>query len=260
MFQSHSLKATLQRELFALIQADEFKNVHGVAPGEIPVYRLKSNDPIVYRCAIAKQVSGNAEEFAHKIVGKFGQNGGFSATITRSPWLDFRLSDRALVTWLHEIIHLHSLPIENCAASDWNLYQYAHARCLSLLYSASRQGLIVLYPSEKCLHWQWYEPKIIPWLDSEASISQLRGQHSTENALIAAAIDLCDRAISQQKTDWEKQALQLSQKILACDRACRIWGQPLDLAIARLGRIAVAQRILSWILQEKLMIIPWLEC
>lgn len=242
------------------MQSDEFKNFDSFATREIPIYRLKSDYPIVYRCAIAKQVTGNAEEFASNIVDKFRRDRRFFVEITRSPWIDFYWHDRALVNWLHDAIHRPSLSLQNCTVSGCNLYQYTHARCLSLLYSASRQGLIVLHPSAKCLDWQWNEPKIIPWLDSSSASLRLRWQHPTETALIAAAIDLCDREVTQQTTNWEKQALRLSEKILACDRACRIWGQPLDLARARLGAIAIAQRILSWILQEKLMVIPWLEC
>lgn len=250
----------MQRQLLALIQSDEFKDMGSFATRDIPVYRLKSDYPIVYRCAIAQQISGNAEDFARKIVERFRQDPRFSVEIARSPWIDFRLSNRALANWLHDAIRIQSLSLQNCTASGCNLSQYTHARCLSLLYSASRQGLIVLHPWEKDLNWQWCEPKTIPWLDFSSDFSSLRWQHPTETALIAGAIDLCDREVTRQTTDWKKQALRFSERILACDRACRIWGQPLDLARGRLGSIAIAQRILSWILQEKLMVIPWLEC
>lgn len=228
---------------------------------KIPVYRLGMNSPIVYRCAIAKQIPKNPEGFAGRIVetfrdNEFRDNDLFSVEIARSPWIDFRLSDRALATWLNDFIPMPLSPPKNNASSRIDLCQYAHARCLSLLYSASRAGLITLHPPEKCWHWQWTAPQTIPWLAS----SQLCLQQPAETALIAAFIDLCDRAAADRVRNWETQALNLSHKILAGDRACQIWGQPLDLARARLALVAVAQRILCWILQEKLMTIPWLEC
>ena len=240
------------------MRSDEFEgfNIDSLDVEKIPVYRLKSNFPIIYRCAIAQQVSENAEELAGKIVERLSENGLFSVEIRRSPWIDFRWRDRALASIFNNLLNLHFIQLQNCSASGFNLWQYAHARCLSVLYSASRGGLIALHPSEKCQYWQWCEPTVIHWLKA----SQWRLQHPAETALIAEIIDLCDRETIQTARNWEKQALNLGQKILACDRACRIWGQPLDLARARLGLIAVAQRLLGWLLQEKLTIIPWVEC
>jgi arginyl-tRNA synthetase len=257
LLHSYALKAFLQEELYAVIVSNDFQTQYtfksALTCAEIiPVYRVKSSFPIIYRCAIAKQVTAKAEEFARRLVEKLRENQLFSVEILRSPWLDFRLSDRALASWLDDLLKLSPPPLPNLATSGFNLSQYTHARCLSLLYSASRDGLIALQPSPKSLSWQWCAPSSIPW--------QSCWQHPAEIALIVELVDLCDRARGDRVRSWQKQALNLSQKILDCDRACRIRGQPLEISRARLGLIAVAQRILGWILQEKLMVIPWLEC
>lgn len=265
MLHSSSPKAILQENLKGLILLDDLKTQYSdrysdKSASQIPLYRVKSPSSIIYRCPIALQFPDRAVEFAHKIVErfveKFGDRHRFSVEIVRSPWIDFRLGDRALADWLQELLRKPlSLPQKN-TPSQIDLCQYVHARCLSLLYSAARDQLITLYPLQKCLNWQWQEPQSIPWLES----SQLRLQHPTESALIAELVDIGDRTIGKKAENWHKLALQLGDRFLACDRACRIWGQPVELARARLALVAVVQRVLHWILQEKLRVIPWLEC
>ena len=226
----------------------------------------------------------------------------FSIEVVSPGWIQFRLSDRGLATWLQQLIQISPL------LSDWEDYssiglqrkgepgdrdskiknrcsqeveithqgrlsersktahtlfqiQYAHARCCSLLRLAHREGLIELSDLEcKTRSWQWVKPNPIPWmfddLEMESEPRRLRLGHPAERGLIAQLLDGTDRISSLTPASAIKLAHALSRALETFYSACRIWGEVKtetpQLAQARLGLVAVTQKLLRSLLEDQL--------
>ncbi|MBE9129033.1 hypothetical protein IQ257_02865, partial [Coleofasciculus sp. LEGE 07092] len=148
---------------------------------QIPLRRLSDNSSILYRSAIALQLAPLLQRTALDIANQltatllsFSQNSisqsylDFKVDVISPGWIQFRLSDRGLATWLQQLIKIPSLLSNQGNYLDWafqetggvgdnsrtvqtckdsgNLFpiQYVHARCCSLLRLAHRQGAIAL--------------------------------------------------------------------------------------------------------------------
>lgn len=248
---------------------------------EIPVYVLKDSWPIQYHCAIALKLAKiknhHPLEIATQILqGLPGKSewAEISISVTPSGIIAFELTERAIATWLQQMIQT-SLPVSSLPSSstrvfsennDPNLFkvQYSHARCCSLLRLADRDQIISLAePSVQTTPplWVFREPDPIPWLKCNR---QLRLRYHRERRLISqllSAFDL-DQPSSDQKY-WKTKANLISDAFQEFYSQCRIWGEvkleTLKLAQARLGLIAVTQAVLRYILQEKLGLIAPLE-
>ena len=141
---------------------------------------------------------------------------------------------------------------------DLFICQYSHARCCSILRLAGWEGLI---PSSDSLD-------INRQVEPVNHLLSLGFNHfetfllldSHEKSLALEMLSVVDSLGSQQVTQWQIIALNLCQAFLAFERYCRIFGQVKrenpKLAQSRLWLMALFQRLLQKLLQEKLGIIP----
>lgn len=209
----------------------------------------------------------------------------FTVEVEPSGWINFWLSDRTLATWLQHLIEispgrgLKEREPNNCHGEDVNRtqlrqllhtqndshylfpIQYAHARCCSLLRLAHHYGLVQLTDADfKTANWQFVEPKPIPWLNEESGVDPaqrpLRLVHPTEWRLLDRLMEVQDEIASLDRLRAVKFASALSQEFERFYSSCRIWGevkiQTPKLAQARLGLIAVTQKLLRSLLQDQL--------
>ena len=248
-------------------------------PEMIPLYRLPDDTVVLYRSAIALKLAPLWQlpvlDIAHQLVASFltinqdttGQIClDFSIEVLSSGWIEFRLSDWGLATWLQHRTHAfhHDAPQGwgECVSPDkFFPVQYAHARCCSLLRLAHTQGLIKLRDLDfNTVSWQLVEPNPIPWLndDQGADTGQLllRLVHPAERRLIAHILDVQDVISDQGQLSEVKLATALSIAFERFYSSCRIWGevksQTPKLAQARLGLVVLTQALLRSLLQDYL--------
>ncbi|MBD1921143.1 hypothetical protein H6F77_08565 [Microcoleus sp. FACHB-831] len=237
----------------------------------IPLQGL--NDKIgLYRCAIALKLSNlwhlNAIEIASGLVdclptcnittGRFVLE--FTVEVVPPGWINFQLTAEGIAAWLQHTLmeaepRYYRSQAEPGNEEGWaaasraktTLFplQYAHARCCSLLRLGHREGLIELSnPNPDIPAFQIIDPAPIPWLDG---LQQLRFVHPAELRLIA-----CLWAIAEESSGNSK--IHLAIAFESFYSSCRIWGevktQARELAIARLGLVAVSQLLLSLLMQE----------
>ncbi|HEY9832901.1 MAG TPA: DALR anticodon-binding domain-containing protein [Stenomitos sp.] len=219
---------------------NEFSEKFKITVETIPVHRLSDHRGIIYRSAIALKLAPiwqlPALDIAHQLAQSMAtsiQNTGnvntgsweqpvitrqnfqeqssiprqvcvdFSIEVFSPGWIQFRLSDCGLATWLQQLIQTSPVLPHGGQESEgknqlsWSAtgykplssprpqmseqsqqaeranpahslfkVQYAHARCCSLLRLAHRQSLIQLSDLDSItLNWEWVEPSPIPWLD-----------------------------------------------------------------------------------------------
>ena len=285
LFDSLSIQKLLQKQLWILVslfQSQEItisdeKRLFRLSPEQIPLYRLKNNTTLLYRCAIAPKLASiyklSTVEIANRLFNLLPQIDSelsreisldFTVQITLPGWIDFYLSDRALAIWLQQLpqkfLFVDSLPSAQAISSESTIpfaLHYTHARCCSLLRLGHQQGLIQLRDLDfNQSIWQWLEPHPIPWLDyhSETLIFQLI--QPTEKDLIAQLVVVVESLDNSYQEDWIKLASGLSYALLNFYRNCRIWGELKQktpkLAQARLGLIALTQFLLRELIQVKL--------
>lgn len=260
-----------------------------ITPQAIPLQRLPNHNQIIYRSAIAFKLASSqpaildlAQQIRAVLPSKNGrlsqQQALKTLQILQSPpsspfrkepelrlnfqvevvfpgWLEFRLTDHSLAAWLQNLINADFVKLANKPLK--NTYycfsvQYAHARCCSLLALAHQQGLIILKDG------QLLEPYPIPWLQDEseaiAQSKQLCLVHPAEKRLIALVLDILEAGENLEQRRGLKLALALSQAWEEFFKHCRIWGevktQTPKLAQARLGLVAVTQKLLQMLLQD----------
>lgn len=324
---SANIKHLLQQKLFAVIGLPGISIATADLPGDveltpetIPLHRLSDDTCVIYRCAIALKLSPlwqlPASDIAHQLVASFPTISQYTAgqiyldfnvEVVFPGWINFRLSEQSLATWLQHLIQLSPLQsnqvdysslkvqarggvgnrtfskqerkLAHCSSDGLdiahqgqldkslkdvaNLFpvQYAHARCCSLLRLAHRQGLIQLRDLDfNTPSGQLVQPNPIPWLndDQGAHTGQIRLRlvHPAERRLIAQMLDVSDIISDQGQLSCLKLASALSNAFESFYSSCRIWGevktQTPKLAQARLGLVAIIQRLLRSLLQEKL--------
>ena len=209
----------------------------------------------------------------------------FTVEVESSGWINFWLSDRTVATWLQYLIqispgrglkeqemnHWHGEDVNRTQPKQLlqeqndshNLFpiQYAHARCCSLLRLAHHYGLVQLTDAElKAANWRFVEPNPIPWLNESPGADPaqipLRLVHPAEQRLLAQLLEVQDDISSLDRLRAIKLANALSQEFERFYSSCRIWGevkiQTPKLAQARLGLIAVTQKLLRSLLQDQL--------
>ncbi len=274
-------------------------------PRLIPMHRLSDDSCIVYRSAIALKLASLAQrpalDIANQLVASFptsNQNTtepmclNFSVEVVSPGWINFRLSEQSLATWLQHLVQISSLrdggegemggqgeqgemgssemldrnhqrQLDDGQKYTQNLFllQYAHARCCSLLRLAHQQRLIKLRDLDfKTL--RLIEPNPIPWLndDHETDTGPMRLQlvHPAERRLIAQILDLLDEISDPEQRHLAKLAIALYNAFENFYSSCRIWGevktQTPKLAQARLGLVGVTQVSLRSLLQDQLSV------
>lgn len=324
----------------------------------IPVHRLSDGRGVIYRSAIALKLASLWQlpplDIAHQLTEGMATSVQYTANAetghweqpeittqnfnTPSPiptqvgldfsvevfspgWIQFRLSDRGLATWLQQLIEIppflsheepgcggagargsegagergrggksllsltptryeHSyspdakIPDQNQRTQPVNQahslfkVQYAHARCCSLLRLAHRQSLINLSDLDSITpNWQWVEPNPIPWLYGDSKMEcesiRLRLEHPAERGLIDHVLEGTEQLTLLTPIRAIELAKALSHGFEKFYSACRIWGEVKtetpQLAIARLGLVAITQKLLRTLLEDLLNVTAPIE-
>ncbi|MBD2576906.1 DALR anticodon-binding domain-containing protein [Oscillatoria sp. FACHB-1406] len=254
--QLHSIQQELQQYLSVfLIQ-------NAIAPGRIALYRLDRRSGIAYRSALSLELAAregeSADAIARKLCARFVENADNCPFIGRAiegGLLEFQLRDRNLAEWLQKWLEgegergREGEGERGLIASVFPV-QYARARCCSLLRSGHRDKIIEFEASKG----RWLHPQPIPWLTSAENGATLSLQHPAEQQLIWRLTEVADVLAGVSNANCLKLALSLSEALLECDRACRIWGEVKrdapDLAIARLGLLAATRTAIDCLLNE----------
>ena len=202
-------------------------------------------------------------------------------------WIDFKIKHDFLGIWLQQLIlkleYNHSDRIEDRTcyknlqflAEKPNLFpiNYYYARCCSLLKLGEREKLIELDNHNfSSLSWQISKPNPILWFDFSETFLLTHPQELNLLHSILLILDqfdgLDEREIMHgspkiEPTEakiWLNYALDLSEAFEQFVIACRFCGevkyQNPQLAVARLGLIAVVKWCLYKLLRGKLNIIP----
>ena len=178
----------------------------------------------------------------------------FRISLTNSAWIDFYLLPNSLKNWLeHPLIlskeKLNKMAIAPLTPISRDLFplQYVHSRCCSWLRLGEQEGLIKL-PPEK-----------INWCNEEGDLWLA---HEAEYRLIWQLLTVVDSWF-EDSGKWSKLAFSLSEAFLAFEAECQFFGEVAqktpNLAIARLGAIALVQFWLKKLLEEKLNLVALTE-
>lgn len=268
------LIATIDRDKIVLLQS--FSQNH-----QVLLTSLRSS--IVYSSSLALLLASQVHQSPDIIAGElvdlliFQTNNGNSqpelilkVKVEKSGWINFGLEPRAIADWLQK--SLIWLPKKTTSQANLtqlasspnpvpNLFpaQYVHARCCSLLCLGARENLILLQAqdSNTQVTMALSCAESISWLNQQ---QQLWLQTPAELDLLRCLLLTTDfYAISAQNTDWSKLILNLSQTTTVFWAECNFLGkvrqENLELAIARLGLIALTQAWLKIILVEKLNLV-----
>lgn len=240
--------------------------------------RYENGTGIIYRSAIALRLARSrqlrpldlAQLFASHLEYRLREAFGDDFTIEVAPpgWIQVSLGDSSLAHWLHFFTQT-SFPIN----SEWVMsgrsslqqlpadmifpWQYAHARCCSLLRNGERSGAIALEPNPPPAILRWRAIGPIDWLAGEGQLRLVHpGDRQLINRLLATVDALCCPHRPPQVATAVQLVQSLSQSFLTFERDCRIWGevktQIPELATARLGLILAVQQMLKLLLSEVL--------
>lgn len=172
--------------------------------------------------------------------------------VSESGWIEIEVMPGLIAIWLQSWIGFSSENSENIEQQTEFPpmtmrfdAQYAHARCCGLVRLAIREGLILPVDSEIP----------IPWCDRDMLHFQELGEWNFLGNLIDATDAIaCEENASVQY--WQRYAQNLSMAFESFWRECNIFGisktNNKELALARLGLIMVAQRVLHKLLTTKL--------
>ena len=242
-----------------------------ICPKDIPLYRLKHPTAAIYRTSLLKKLSSRIhntlaiELSQERIISLPRQNLAYAIIATTDGYIDFRFTLQALTQWLHQLsscLALHEIvQPKNSKPEPSHLFlcQYSHARSCALLRLASREGLISYTDGWSVLKPQ-VEPIIRALLFEFNAAGTLILQDPYEKSLALAMLSVVDSFESGQSSQWQLITLNFCQAFLVFERYCRIFG-PLnrekpELAQSRLWLIALFQRLLQKLLQEKLGLTP----
>ena len=256
----------LRQKLFLLTVSESV-----LCPEDIPLYRLKHPTVAIYRTSLLHKFSSITKtELVIKLskerrISLPVQDIAYEVLTTTDSYIDFRFTLQALTQWLQQ---LSSCLVVNKIVQPTNpkpepnhlfLCQYCHARCLSLLRLACREGLIS-YADDPSMLKPQVEPMIRALLSEFNSVGTFLLQDPHEKSLALAMLSVVDSFESGQPNQWQVITLNLCQVFLAFERYCRIFGtlkqEKPALAQSRLWLIALFQRLLQKLLQEKLGLIP----
>ena len=174
-----SIKSQFQRQLWqAIDRINTLPVAAQLTPKTVPLHRVPTSNYVCYRSAIALKLSSAWQQTPLDIADQLTEalltlsqesadaiDINFTVEVLPPGWISFRLSDRALATYLQECFKIPYFPAvsqnlnekfhptggrrdrenpqPNQPDSD-QLFpiQYVHARCCSLLRLADEQGLI----------------------------------------------------------------------------------------------------------------------
>jgi len=239
------VKQLLQEKILILLRELNFENLKIT---DIPLYRLKNENQIIYRTSILKKIP----ELNQKIkTDSFKIFEPIKVKIKITGEIDLEISDRSLSFWLQKLLEI-SRTWEKKSKEELNQFtadiftiQYAHARCCALLRLGEEERIIRLKQGEFTL----VEPLKISWLLLK---------ESTEKKLINQLIAMVDALNNSEDPNWIAQGNNLSIAMLEFYSSCRIWGEVIQknsqLSQARLGLISLVQTLLFCLIQEQLRV------
>lgn len=268
----------LQTHLMAALELYQCDRTLPIGQKSPPLKRTQQQGRVLYVSAIAFWLSQFLKSSALDIASALAelvrhQTDGQDFTVQVIPpgWLYLELTQPYLAAMLQHLIAappqleklegLKTVGKEGETGGENFAFQYAHARCCSLLQMAHRQGLITLKPinapSSSAL-WLLVTPLPVPWFNEQICFF-----HPDEWSLISELVAILDELYcpfsSRHPPKWDKATLKLSQAFQTFLCHCRIWGevksQNLPLAQARLGLILITQSVLRLLLQDKLGIV-----
>ena len=255
----------------------EFEYIKTLVNDKIVLYHFFKHRfcPIKYRCAIAFPLANywqlSSLTVAHKLqehlpttktIEPTKNQLEFQIQIIPPGWLDFYLSDRTLAVWVGNVVGwIERTDREDKGdrgdKGDMFALQYVHARCCALLRLGEQASLIKIN-NRYSTAWVIVEPSPLSWLDIEGNFLLV---HPTEKFLLFQLLTVVEQLIiNSQNTNWAKLAHSMSEAWLDFWAECRIWDEinrenP-ELAIARLGLVALVQYFLNRLLQDKLSVSP----
>jgi arginyl-tRNA synthetase len=221
----------------------------------IQLYLFRENTSIIYRCAIAHQLTTilklSALEIAERLVENIESN--LKIEVLPTGWIDFRYCDRDIANWLEESSGFQFNECDCRLDIDSDrifIVQYAHARCCSLLLLGETINLIELKDKQFKLT-VWQISSSISWLDERGN---LRSSHPTEIFLIERLFAVMDELNDCQSKHIFRQIVLLSEALLKFWDDCRIYGDTSkktpQLAKARVGLVATTQLLLKIYLEK----------
>lgn len=239
--------AQLQQKLHRAIEGVwrqeliEVSQVQDARP--IPLRRISCHRGLVYHSAVARSLAARLGivpgEIALTLLQSLELEGVYRGWVLEEGWLSFEVVDEAIALWLQECLTIPDLPQQ--AKMEAFPIHYLHRRCGHWLRLGREQGFFIL---GEPIRWSALSPREHFW----------SGLHPQEQQLIGAIVDLVD-AREREFHRWEKAAWRLSEAAIAFHRSCRIWGETArenpDLTRARLGLIAITERLLGALLQPR---------
>jgi hypothetical protein len=256
-------------------------------------YPQNSSEVLGYRCAItfpiANLVNLSPLLIANQLVKLLPSESKnipeaeglkIAVAVLKSGWIDFYISDqnmsrpsqnRNLIIWLDRLIvgiinynsqhHLDFLPKQCQKLDNFFPLQYIYARCDSLLSLGEREGLISL-ETERFPNSQWLIERSfsIKWCDSQNNFYLVKPQEWELLKQICSILDLLAENKEYNSQDWLQLTKNISEVWLRFVSSCPFCGkvsqETPQLAIARLGLIALTHWCLRSILTFKLGIVP----
>jgi len=259
----HPQPCSMKKVLQAVIERGIETSLPGLTLESIPVELLPEHQPLGYQSPIALQLSsrshGTPSHLAQQLLHFLSTQENlarFSLSLRSPGWIQFYYGDLALAEQLQALLVTPLTRVNPRSSLDDRhspevfTWQIAHARCCALLRLGHNMGLISL---EQPLlpRFTIIEPDRIPWCDGD------RLSHPREQTLIRSLLHIWD-TVPDDPAPSHLIALTrtLSQDILKFDQNCRIWGSTLretpQLALSRLGLVAIAAKTLHFLLEQGL--------
>jgi arginyl-tRNA synthetase len=248
------------------------KNIPQVSQKDVPLYKSRNLCKVLYISGLALKLSKaygiEALAIAEQVASHLSRNCDkqFQVTVIAPGWIHLEVTDLLVADFLQSLLEgtgsweccadgevenippisssNPQLPISNSLF----LAQYAHARCCSLLGLAKRERLLTFSDDLQ-----------ISWLDNNA---KLRLEHPASLRLIGILVASVDDLVCSDISDidsfkqLESNAISLSQAFEDFWCNCRIWGDVkanfYELALARLGLVLATQKVLKFLLTDKL--------
>ena len=256
----------------------------------------KSSQIAIYRCAIAYSLANLARTSPFLVASELvlllsfltakysaKESLEIAVTVVDSGLIDFYIwkteistvvENHNIVMWLNGLVKNFSAktPIDNSylfiekrqIPSSLFSLQYIYGRCNSLLNLGAREQLISLVTdSEQYLRWQIVRPSFIEWSDCQNRL--FFACHSEYHLIwqICWIVDCLLDNTPYSTKHWSKFISRISEVWLNFSAECNFCGairqDNFDLAIARLGLIALLHWCLEAILILQLRIIPQKE-
>lgn len=261
-----SLKKIIHQKLVRIISFLGLNENQDIQSFNLEISERNFEENIVYKTPLClktskvnqKNPSLIAEEFVNLWL-KFNSQKklNISPKVSTNGWLEFVISEDLLINWLQNLPnqtlsfeHVESNSQKPSSSIEFKII-YTHARCCSLLKSAHQDKLIQLKTFNfHWSNWLWLKPEFLPYYNDFVKLKY-------EKKLIKELVKITDKIYEEnKKNNWLKIASTFSDVILEFERYCRIWGEVkqknLQLSQARLSLIALSQRYLQWIIEQKL--------